>query len=373
MSKRDYYEVLGIARTASADEIKKAYRKLAVQYHPDRNQGNTEAETKFKESTEAYEVLSDEKKRHAYDRFGFAGVENMGGPTFNASAFRGFEDIFGESFSSFGGIGDIFESFFGGGGSQHRTRATGSDLRYDIRIKFEEAVFGIKDREIEYDRMKICTDCDGSGGEGVKTCSHCGGAGQVRRSSGFFSIATPCPACKGEGTTIEKPCKNCMGAGTKQTRQKIKISIPPGMDTDRRMKLSGQGNHIGKGGQPGALYIYIHANPHEHFERNDTDLYCVIPIEMTQAVLGAEIKIQGVDGKRILLKIPAGTQDGKLLRVRGEGVPILNSGSRRGDLYVKIHVNIPTRLSGKEKDLLKRFASMHGESDAPKPIRLKDL
>ncbi len=370
MSKRDYYEVLGVEKGAGADDVKKAYRKLAVKYHPDRNQDNPEAEAKFKESTEAYEVLSDEKKRQAYDQFGFAGVENMGGPTFNANAFSGFEDIFGD-------FSGIFDSFFGGGGGGRGGRRSGgrprgSDLRHDLRVDFEEAVFG-KEVEIEYDRLKACDDCHGAGGEGVRTCSQCGGSGQVRRNSGFFSIATACTTCGGEGTVIDNPCSSCRGSGTVRSHQKIKVTIPPGMDPDRRIRLESQGSHGPKGAPPGDLYVYIHVRPHKHFERHDYDMYCVLPISMTQAALGADIWVISLDNKRIKLKVPSGTQDSKMLRIRGEGVPVLNGGGRRGDLYVKLKVAIPSRISGKEKDLLKQFAASHGEADEPAPVQLKDL
>lgn len=370
MSKRDYYEVLNVQKNAGAEEIKKAYRRLAVKYHPDRNQNNAEAEAKFKEATEAYEVLSDDEKRSAYDQYGFAGVENMGGPSFNASAFRGFEDLFGENM---GGFGDLFESFFGGG-SRRRSggRSRGSDLRHDIRVEFEQAVFGAE-MEIEYERLKACGECGGAGGEGVRTCPQCGGSGQVRRNSGFFSIATACAACSGEGTAIDNPCRVCRGSGTARARQKLKVTIPPGMDPERRIRLEGQGSSGAKGAPAGDLYVYIHVLPHQHFERHDYDLYCVLPIAMTQAALGAEIWVRSLDNKRIRLKVPPGTQDGKMLRIRGEGVPVLNAGGRRGDLYVKLKVEIPSRLSGKEKDILKQFAERRGENNEPAPVRLKDL
>ncbi|MCG8452830.1 MAG: molecular chaperone DnaJ [Spirochaetales bacterium] len=371
MSKRDYYEVLGIAKGAGGDEIKKAYRKLAVKYHPDRNQDNPEAEVKFKEATEAYEVLSDDKKRSAYDQFGFAGVDNMGGPSFNASAFSGFEDLFGENM---GGFGDIFESFFGGGGRRRRSggRARGGDIRQDLRVDFHQAVFGME-AQLEYDRQEPCGTCNGAGGEGVRTCHQCGGTGQVRQSSGFFSIATACGACGGEGTVIENPCKTCGGSGTQRSRQKLKVTVPPGMDPERRIRLEGQGHYGPKGSPAGDLYVYIHVRPHAHFERHDHDMYCVIPVSMTQAALGADIWVRTLDDKRIKLKVPSGTQDGKMLRIRGEGVPVLNGGGRRGDLYVKLHVEIPSRLSGKEKDLLRQFAERHGEVEEPTPVKLKDL
>ncbi len=370
MSRRDYYEVLGVGRSAGPEEIKKAYRKLAVKYHPDRNQNNAEAEKKFKEATEAYEVLSDEKKRQAYDNYGFAGVENMGGPSFNASAFRGFEDLFGDNF---GGFQDIFDSFLGGGRRRKSGgRPRGDDLRYDIRVDFEQAVFGTE-MEVEYDRLKSCDACQGAGGEGARTCGHCGGTGQVRRNSGFFSIASPCSACAGEGTVIDNPCRHCRGNGTLQMHQKVKVSIPPGMDPDRRIRLGGQGNYGSKGAPPGDLYIYVHVREHRYFERNHHDLYCALPVSMTQAALGADIWVRSLDKKRIRLKVPSGTQDGKMLRIRGEGVPYLGDSHRRGDLYVKLKVQIPLRLSTKEKELLKQFVNSHGEIEEPTPIKLENL
>lgn len=370
MAKRDYYEVLGVNKNAGAEDIKKAYRKLAVKYHPDRNQDNTEAEAKFKEATEAYEVLSDEKKRQAYDQFGFEGVESMGGASFNASAFRGFEDLFGDNF---GGFGDIFDSFFGGGGRRSSSRSRrGADLQYEIRVDFEQAVFGVE-KTIKYNRQKPCDACHGVGGEGRKTCSACGGSGQIRRNSGLFSIATGCNACSGEGTVIENPCRVCSGRGVVQTPHTLKVTIPPGMNPERRLRLSGEGNYGAQGLPSGDLYVYVHVRAHKYFERHENDLYCVIPIAMTQAVLGAEIWVRSLNNKRIRLKIPPSTQDGKMLRIRGEGVPVLNSGGRRGDLYVKLHVTIPGKISSREKELLKLFAARHGEQSEPEPIRLKEL
>ncbi|OQX28885.1 MAG: molecular chaperone DnaJ [Spirochaeta sp. LUC14_002_19_P3] len=374
MAKRDYYEVLGIGKGAAAEEIKKAYRKLAVQYHPDRNQGNAEAEAKFKEATEAYEVLSDTRKRQAYDQFGFAGVDNMGGPTFNASAFSGFEDIFGENFGGFGGFGDLFDSLFGGGSRRSGTRARGENLSYELHIDFEQAVFGME-KEIEYARLQACETCGGAGGEGVRTCTQCGGSGQIRRSSGFFSIASPCHVCRGEGTVIDNPCRKCGGSGTYRARRKVKVTIPPGMDNKQRIRVDGQGNYGPKGSPPGDLYVHIRVRPHASFERHDYDLYCAIPISISQAALGADIWVKSLDGKRIRLKVPSGTQDGKMLRIRGEGIPYLSGGTRRGDFYVKLKIQVPVKLSSKERDLLKQFANLQGEEQesTPIPIKLKDL
>jgi len=365
VSRRDYYEVLGVERSSSDEEVKRAYRRLAVKYHPDRNQNNREAERRFKEATEAYEVLSDRKKRQAYDQFGFAGVENMGGPTFNASAFRDFEDIFGD-------FSGIFDSFFGGGiRTGRRGRSRGNDIRHDVECDFESVVFG-KDVEIEYERLASCSACGGGGGEGIKVCSHCEGTGQLRRSSGFFSVATTCDSCGGGGTVIDNPCNKCRGKGTVRSYQVIKVSIPPGMNPDRRIRLEGQGNHGPHGAPPGDLYVYVHVRPHAYFVRHDYDLYCALPISMTQAALGADIWVRALDGKRIKLKVPAGTQDSKLLRIRGEGVPVLNAGGRRGNLYVKLKVEIPIRLSGKEKDILRRFSMQRGESEEPAPVPLNN-
>jgi molecular chaperone DnaJ len=374
VSKRDYYEVLGIEKSAAPDEIKKAYRKLAIKYHPDRNQNNTEAEHKFKEATEAYEVLSDAQKKQAYDQYGFSGVDNMGGPGFNASAFSGFEDIFGGDFSS------IFDSFFGGAGGQsrgggRRGPARGSDLRYDMEVEFKDAVYGDK-VDVEYYRQHSCDVCHGSGAEsgtGSKTCPTCGGSGQVRRSSGFFSIAQPCSTCQGEGTIIENPCSACRGRGVVKERQKLKVTIPAGIAPGKRIRLEGQGDAGPKGGPSGDLYVYIHIKEHITFEREGYDLYCVIPISMTQAALGGDIFVRTLDDKKIKLKITAGTQNGKMLRIRNEGVPVLHGSGRKGDMYVKLSIQIPKKLSSKQKDILKNFSAEYGEETEPSPIRLKEL
>ncbi len=375
MSKRDYYEVLEIEKNATPDEIKKAYRKLAIKYHPDRNQNSTDAEAKFKEATEAYEVLSDSEKKQAYDQYGFAGVDNMGGPGFNASAFSGFEDIFGGDFSN------IFESFFGGGmggsrgGGRRGGPARGSDLRYDLEVDFKDAVYGDK-VDVEFYKNSSCDVCHGSGasaGTETRTCPTCGGSGQVRRSSGFFSIASPCSTCHGEGTIIENPCTACHGKGVQKKRQKLKVSIPAGIAPGKRIRLDSQGDAGPKGGPAGDLYVYIHIKDHESFERDGYDLYCAIPISFTQAALGGEIFVRTLDDKKIKLKIPAGTQTGKVLRIRNEGVPVLHGSGRKGDLYVKLQIMTPKKLSSKEKEILKDFSKEYGVESEPEPIRLKDL
>lgn len=374
MAKRDYYEVLGVGRDASVDEIKKAYRKIAVQNHPDRNPGDAKAEERFKEAAEAYEVLSNDEKRQAYDQFGFAGVEGMGGGPGSqgfSSAFRDFEDIFGD-------FSGIFDSFFGGGGSRGRGGRRGgpprgSDLRYDLEISFSDAAFGTK-VEVAYEREAACDVCGGTGatgGSGRKTCPTCGGAGQVRRSSGFFSVASVCPTCHGEGTVVENPCSSCGGAGVKKKRQRVKVTIPAGIANGQRITIPRQGD-AARGGEPGDLHVVIHVLPHQHFERQGNDVYCAVPISFTQAALGADIQVPTLEGKRAKVKIPPGTQHGKVLRLKNEGIPVVNS-SRRGDMYVKIHVDVPKRVSGRAKDLLREFSEIEGENQSPDPIPLRDL
>jgi molecular chaperone DnaJ len=378
LAKRDYYEILGTAKGASKDEIKKAYRRLAVKFHPDRNPGDKNAEEKFKEATEAYEVLADEKKRQAYDQFGFAGLEGMGFEAHDfSSVFRDFEDIFdGFNFTSF------FDSFFGGGRSRSRRGGSrssarrGADLRYELEISFAEAVFG-KREEITFKRNESCPECKGSGadkGSGKKICPTCGGAGQVRRSSGFFSIATTCPSCNGEGEIIEKPCVACGGRGLVSQNRTIKVTIPAGIETGKRISIPGQGDGGANGGPPGDLYVYIRVLPHEYFERNGNDLYCVIPVSVSQAALGTELYVSTLeDSKKVKVKIPPGTQNGKMLRLKAEGVPYLRSPDRRGDLYIKILVKIPTKVSARARSLLQELGSLTGEKSNPKPVRLSDL
>jgi len=368
MAKRDYYEVLGVQKNATKDEIKKAYRKLAIQYHPDKNPGDKQAEEKFKEATEAYEILADDQKKTAYDQYGHAGVEGMG-QSHDWSNFRGFEDIFGD-----GGLGSIFESFFGGGfrrGSSSGVRQ-GANLRYDIEIPFKDAVYGTK-VEIQYSHNENCEACKGAGsadGSGKKTCPTCRGTGQIRQSHGYFSIAQTCHTCHGEGFVIETPCKECGGTGTQKKRQKIMVTIPPGTDNGKRLVVPRQGDAGPNGGQPGDLYVFIRVKRHEYFERQEHDLYCAVPISVTQASLGADIHVTSLDNKTIKVKVPAGTQSGKLLRIRGAGVP---SGGTNGDMYIKVIVQIPERLSRRGKELLEELAKAEGQNDSPKPIPLSQL
>ncbi|MDR2194812.1 MAG: molecular chaperone DnaJ [Treponema sp.] len=372
MAKRDYYEVLGLQKNASKDEIKKAYRKLAVQYHPDKNPGNKEAEEKFKEATEAYEVLGDEDKKAAYDQYGFAGVDGMNkGQDFSqfSQTFRGFEDIFGSDFSS------IFD-MFGMGNTSRRSSSSsvhrGANLRYDIELPFKDAIYGTK-VEIQYAHNDVCTACKGSGassGTGKKTCPTCHGAGQVRRSQGFFTMATTCPNCRGEGIIIEHPCKECGGSGVQKKRQKLAVTIPAGVENGKRVIVPKQGDAGANGSPPGDLYVFINIKPHEYFERYGNDLYCAVPISITQAALGAEIRITTLDGKTIKVKVPAGSQNNKLLRVREEGVPM---GSYHGDLYIKLIIKVPEKLSKRSRELLEEISRIEGEEESPKPIPLSDL
>ncbi len=373
MAKKDYYEVLGVARGASREEIKKAYRRLAVQFHPDRNPDDRQAEEKFKEATEAYEVLADQQKRQAYDQFGFAGLDGAGGHDFS-SVFRDFEDIFGGfDFSN------IFDSFFGGGRSRRSGRGgarRGADLRYDLSIGFLEAAFGKKE-EIAFARHETCEACRGTGadkGSGKSVCPRCRGSGQVRRSSGFFSIATTCDHCGGAGEVIERPCTVCSGRGLVQKARKLKISIPAGIESGKRISIPGQGDGGTDGAPAGDLYVYVSVQPHEYFQRNGNDVYCAIHISLSQAALGAELSVWTLeDSRQAKLRIPPGTQHGKVFRLKGEGVPLLQAPQQRGDLYVKVLVQVPTRLSPRAKSLLAELAQANGEEQSPRPVRLSEL
>jgi molecular chaperone DnaJ len=375
MAKRDFYEVLGVQKGSSRDEIKRAYRQLAIKYHPDRNP-DKDAEDKFKEATEAYEILADDRKRQAYDQYGFAGLNGMGQPTAQdfSTIFQGFEDIFGD-------VSGIFDSFFGGGGGSRRRSGgrgygqRGTDLRYDMEIGFLEAAFGTK-KEVSYPRAEKCDVCKGSGadkGGGRKLCPTCGGSGQVRRNSGFFSIASTCPSCNGEGEVIDKPCPECRGAGTVRRTRTITITIPAGIEDGKRLSVGGQGDAGANGSPDGDLYVFLRVQPHESFERDGKDVYCVIPISITQAALGAEIVVPTLDDKSVRLAIPAGTQNGRVLRLKGEGIPELHSPSRRGDMYIKVMVRVPTKISPKAKELLKELSAVSGEEHNPKPIPLTEL
>lgn len=350
-TKRDYYEVLGLDRSASDSDIKSAYRKAALQYHPDRNPGSKEAEEKFKEASEAYEVLSDAQKRATYDRFGHQGLSGQG--------FSGFQDV-GDIFSSFG---SIFEEFFGfsGGGPGGRTRPRrGSDLRYDLSIEFEDAVRGV-DRDIEFERAAECESCKGTRAEagGRSTCRTCGGAGQVRRTQGFFAVQTACPTCRGEGETITKPCKPCSGRGVTMERKKISVKIPAGVDTGLRLRVSGEGEGGANGGPSGDLYVVLHVKNSRDFERDGSDLILTRKIGIAQAALGCKVTIPTLDGEKVI-EIPAGTQHGHRLTLAGAGVPHLK-GIGRGDLHVQVELSVPKKLTKEQRELLEKFAALSGE------------
>jgi molecular chaperone DnaJ len=378
MAKRDYYEVLGVEKSADQEAIKKAYRKLAVKYHPDRNPGDKEAEDKFKEATEAYEVLSDEKKRPLYDQYGFAGVEgmNQGGGAQYSHAFHDFSDLFG---GAGGGFSDIFDSIFGGGfsGGSSRSRggpSSGSSLRYDLNIQFKDAVYGTQ-ATIRFKHNEVCSECHGSGaaaGASKKTCPTCHGIGQVRQGNGFFTIQQTCPTCRGKGTSIDKPCAYCRGTGIQEKNKSMSLNIPAGTSHGKRIVITGQGDAGENGGPAGDLVIVIHVENHQYFERDGNDLYCAIPISMSQAALGCEITVVGLDGKKIDIKVPEGTQNGKLLRVKNEGVPFTNS-SKKGDLYIQVQVEVPTKLNSKQKDLLKQFMEIENPKKEPGLISLAKL
>jgi molecular chaperone DnaJ len=347
-AKRDYYEVLGVERNANESDLKKSYRKLALKYHPDRNPGDREAEDRFKEAAEAYEVLRDSRKRQIYDQYGHQGLEGSG-----FSGFGGFEDIF----SSFG---DIFEDFFGfGGGRRSRSRANrGADLRYDMQLSFMEAAFGTE-KEIDVEKAETCDDCEGSGaapGSGPETCPQCGGTGQIGRSQGFFTVRTTCGHCRGNGQVISNPCQTCRGQGKVLSRKKVSVRIPAGVDNGSRLRLSGEGEAGGHGGPHGDLYVFIHAEEHDFFTREDIHVVCQIPVSFVQAALGDTITIPTLQSETEL-KIPKGTQPGDLFRLRGEGIPSLKNG-HRGDQVVQVNVKTPTNLNKKQVALLKEFAAL---------------
>jgi molecular chaperone DnaJ len=357
MSKRDYYEVLGVDRSASEDEIKKAYRKLAVKYHPDKNPGDKAAEEKFKELGEAYEALCDPQRRAAYNQYGHAAFD----PRARAGGFRGggFHDpfeIFREVFG--GGTGSIFDELFGGERHDPTGPQRGADLRYDMEISFEEAVIGCE-KEVPVTKLDACESCHGTGaepGSATKTCSACGGRGQVISSRGIFSIAQTCPRCQGAGRVVEKPCRACRGAGRRERTSKIKIKIPPGVDDGARLRSAGNGEGGIRGGPAGSLYVVLHVRPHEIFQREGDDLICEVPINFVQAALGAEIEVPTMAGKAHI-KIPPGTQAGTVFRLKGKGVKNVQ-GYGTGDLHVRVLVEVPTHLNAAQRAKLQEFSDL---------------
>jgi molecular chaperone DnaJ len=347
-TKRDYYEVLGVSRNADDNELKANYRKLALQFHPDRNSGNKEAEEKFKEASEAYEVLRDPQKRNIYDQFGHQGLEGSG-----FSGFSGFEDIF----SSFGGIFEDFFGFSNGRRSRSRTQK-GADLRYDLTLSFMESVFGTE-TEIDLEKMEVCPLCEGDAcepGTQLETCWQCDGTGQVSRNQGFFTVRTTCNNCRGNGQTIPHPCNNCRGAGQIRVSKKVGVKIPGGVDNGSRLRLTGEGEAGIYGGPPGDLYVFIHVESHDFFKRNNTDVICQVEISFIQAALGDTMKVPTLNGNKSL-KIPKGTQSGDLFSFRGEGIPSLRT-NKRGDQIIQIAIKTPTNLNKKQEALLKEFAKI---------------
>jgi molecular chaperone DnaJ len=348
MIKNDYYEILGVKKTASEEEIKKNYRKIAMQFHPDKNPGNKQAEEKFKEAAEAYEVLSDGQKREIYDHYGHEGLSSTG-----FRGFSGFEDIFSH-------FGDIFEDVFGFSSSRGRSKSrsyvrAGADLRYDLNISFLDAAFGLT-TAIELSKLASCSKCDGTGcttGTSPETCRTCQGRGQVIQSTGFFTISSTCPQCGGHGKFISKPCKTCGGTGKETIKKNVQLKIPAGVETGSRLRLRGEGEVGDYGGPNGDLYVFLHVEDHEVFSRSGDDVICRIPISFVQASLGAIIEVPSLEGKENL-KIPKGTQSGNTFRLKGKGIPHLR-GNGRGDQIIEIFVQTPTNLNKKQEALLKDF------------------
>lgn len=382
MAKRDYYDVLGVARTASEKDIKSAYRKLALQYHPDRNQGNAEAEEKFKEAAEAFAVLGDQEKRPLYDRYGHAGVSGPGGggPAFDPSVFADFGDLFG-------GIGDIFGfgDVFGGGRRRGGPRR-GSDLRYDLEVPFEQAAFG-HETTLQIPREETCETCRGSGaaaGTSVETCTQCRGTGQLRFQQGFFTVARPCGTCRGTGRVVATPCATCRGAGRVTQERKITVKIPAGIATGQRLRLMGEGEHGAGGGPPGDLYVVVHVADHPVFKREDDDLFAEVPVQFTTLALGGRIDVPTLGGGTATLDIPEGTPAGKSFRLKGKGLANV-SGRGMGDLHVTVSVIVPRKPGRDLKHALEALrkqlpdetgtprSSEHDDEDKPFFERVKDI
>jgi molecular chaperone DnaJ len=370
MAKQDYYEALGVNKSAEPEDLKKAYRKLAMKFHPDRNQGNADAERKFKDISEAYDILKDDQKRAAYDRFGHAAFENGGG--------GGAQDF---NFAS--GFADIFDEMFGdtsGGRRGGRSRGTrGSDLRYNLGIEIEEAFSG-KQAKIRVPTSVACEDCSGSGAAGGAapvTCGSCHGHGRVRATQGFFTIERTCPACQGQGQVIEKPCRPCNGSGRTRKEKTLSVTIPAGVEDGTRIRLAGEGEAGMRGAPAGDLYIFLNVKAHRIFVRDGADIHCRVPIPMTTAALGGTINVPTIDGSRAKVTIPHGAQTGHQLRLRGKGMPVLRS-SRRGDMYIQAMVETPVNLTGRQKELLEEFGKAGGgKPTSPESdgffTRVKDL
>ncbi len=360
--KRDYYEILSVQRTAAGDEIKRSYRRLAVQFHPDKNPDDPQAEERFKELGEAYDVLMDEQKRAAYDRYGHAAFAQGG----RGGGFHDPFDIFRDVFSGAGGgSGGIFDTFFGGQAGQAEGSQRGSDLRYDMQISLEEAAFGVE-KEIEVRKLDTCDICQGTGaGPGSKTmtCPTCRGRGQVVSARGFFQVSQTCPRCRGLGEVIDKPCASCSGEGRAEKTSRIKIKIPPGIAHGSRLRSTRNGEAGIRGGAPGDLYIVVHVKEHPIFQREDDNLYCEVPISFVTAALGGEVPVPTLEGKASL-RVPAGTQGGQSFRLRGKGVAHVD-GRERGDLFARLLVEVPTHLNSEQRQKLEEFGALCGEDNAP--------
>ena len=360
MAKKDFYEVLGINKSSSPEQIKSAYRKLAVKYHPDKNPGDKVSEERFKEASEAYHVLSDNERKQNYDNFGHAAFENGGGR--QAGGFGGFG---GADFS------DIFEDFFGdfGGGGRSRGRSSsnrGSDLRYDLSISLEEAFTG-KKQDIKFSTTEKCNTCKGNGskpGYSPDRCTVCGGNGKVRSNQGFFTVQQTCPQCAGSGEEITNPCNDCNGQGNKQASKKLSVTIPKGVDDGTRIRLAGKGEAGSRGGSNGDLYLFINVNSHDLFKRSDENLFFECPISIADAALGTTIEIPTIDGGKAKIRIPDGTQSGKQFRLKGKGMPYMR-GSGNGDLYVQINTEVPISLNKEQKELLEKFRHIENEKSNP--------
>ena len=367
VAKRDYYEVLGVSRTASDGEIKSAYRKLALKYHPDRNPGDHAAEEKFKESAEAYSVLADADKRHLYDRYGHAGLGGAATGGFDPNVFTGFEDILGGLGDIFG-LGDVF-----GGGRRRGGVQRGADLRYDLEISFDEAAKGTE-TSVQIPRLESCESCSGSGaapGSKATTCPQCQGRGQLRYQQGFFTVARTCGQCRGTGSVIAKPCSTCKGSGRVQKERKLTVRVPAGIATGQRLRLSGEGEAGGPGGPAGDLYVVIHVQEHPFFQRDGNDLHCEVPLNFPTLALGGEIRIPTLEGDEPF-KVPEGTGSGQSFRLRGRGMPDV-SGRGRGDLFVTVKVITPKKLSKEQKKLLEQLAtSLPKEQFEPTPVDHED-
>lgn len=367
----DYYDLLELSRGATADEIKKAYRKQALKFHPDRNPGDADAEKKFKEISEAYEVLSDDNKRQMYDRYGkdaFAAGSSAAGPGHGAG-FSSMEEALRTFMGAFGGSGadSIFENYFGGGESRNRMHRQGASKRVNLTISFEEAAKGV-DKELAITNYVTCATCKGKGSpspQGIKKCTRCGGAGQVYEQRGFFSMSMSCPQCHGDGQVITDPCKNCQGQGVVKEKQHVKIHIPAGVDSGMRLKMSGYGDAGEGGGPPGDLYVFIQVETHEIFEREGNDIRLVLPISFTEAALGSKKEVPGLLSHACRITIPEGTQNGKVFRIKGEGFPNVH-GQGKGDLLVEIFVETPTKLSDRQKQLLHEYSQLEAPANLPK-------